>query len=1647
MGCSIIRNTETNEIERVLAPNGKESKLYLDILDIMGTDSKEDALTLWSQVYTDQFKEWFGDWEKAERVSREDSGMDAVTLSQIKDNLSDVVDENGEPLLQNGFFTDAAGNVRLFYSAIKENQEQENLDYLLNSPLTGPVFEKLEPIEEVTPVVEIAQVEETLPLETRIVKFLEKIGVSIQSVDVITDREGNPLTAVAKADMLNKIIQVLDGQQALDVLPEEAAHFFVEMLGPGHPLMKQMMDQVTSYKIYPKVVEQYRSQKKYRNADGTLNIEKIKKEAIGKVIADHILKFQKLEESDQKISSLLKWWNKLWEFVKEAFSKATSNPFEAAAEAILEGSTEGLDTDIELDEEYYQLADPAQGLLNDQVNIDLDNSVDPRTGQKRHVYKYKGENAKGSVTSVYVDRWLKKIFRSDQRSEKQKLIDLLKADFGDVIHEQIQNIVKSWTYSDGTMRDVQGPVEKVIAESIYKKLNDYIQSVMAQYEPGTKFFSEVKIFDQKTKIGGSIDFLVIQPNDIIDIYDWKSQEIGKTQTDLKTYKETMYRIQLENYRKILELQYGFKKFGKIRSIPMRTFFNRSGSEITGIRDLEVGNIDPSLIPDEKSYLLPVTLRTESTGDSQLDEVVKKLQGIYDKIEKTKYNKEELYKKREELAQLRTTIRDLQLKGKVTRLIDLGLLEYKKYAEMMNNKTLTGKELSDAIKILQVFSQSGVLLSDLLSQMREVIKDTKKKTTIAAFEEMYNDFLTMTAQTTKLVSDLEGYRKEIVDNAAKKNGIFNILNPEAPVNIYRGLFSSLSNIPQRSFRFFSKILRAAQGERDIKFDETIRKMVVLKKKFLAWASAKGMSGDEAMNMILQIDEKGNWNGNFLRKYKPEFDDLKKKAIASGNTKWLVENMLYDPEKYALAEERTMKMYKSINYALNEEENDKIIEKKMKDWRANHKVANENGTINTKALLNPVNFFLKPDDKWLTEKWKNLQKPENAPLKEMYEYFQGLTDYAEELGMLERTSRGFIPSLFKGKLDQIVFGDIKGLFSTKGFFENLEVDSGTQYTPEVDPTDGTIINRIPVYFTRDLGVQNEDGTMDYSKKSRDLFKVFAVWAGHMYNYEAMDSIEDASVMLVEMEKKKGSLVTDQFNNVKIENGQVRAVDKNDRNSQILEEFVNFYLYDRVNGKYNDVKIKVPFVNKEYSLIKTVQAAIGFFSLKTLGLNPISGSANFVGGTGNALFMAQKGKYFTTKSWAKAIANTSGSKKAWAALKYMNILGESNTSSMIEELSLSNTNNILKQDNFYIFMRAADKAVQYPVAIAMLQEHMLMDDKIVNIQDYVKNKYDYNKVFYNLPKAERDALEKKIDAEVKVLQEKENLLVKGKLDKDGNFEIPGLDRNSQEFINFRVKIRGVNKRILGNMGRDDVNNLRTTLLGQAFMQFRNWMPEMLEERFEGLKYDDELQAWTYGKANVIFSRIFFKNIPTLLKGIITGFGDDVIAMAKEKYETMKRDAFEKGEEFTISEGEFIDMYRSNLRSMMLELMTITAFAGAVMSVVSGDDGNRRNKGMKQYLSRALKKYYNEFAFYYNPIEFTRLTKSPLPVIGLAEDFFRFMGNVAKESGGQLFSNEDWTESAKPAKYFFKMVPVAKELMLIHATYDDDFRKEWDIRIQPGY
>jgi len=103
------------EIKELLAPNGKPSKLYQDLLNFTG--SQTEALTFYLSTQTDKFKSWFG------------NSLD-----------SEFIDSNGEPKLKNGVIYNNLGESYELYpkeeiveEVIEEEEEISTSDLTDNT--------------------------------------------------------------------------------------------------------------------------------------------------------------------------------------------------------------------------------------------------------------------------------------------------------------------------------------------------------------------------------------------------------------------------------------------------------------------------------------------------------------------------------------------------------------------------------------------------------------------------------------------------------------------------------------------------------------------------------------------------------------------------------------------------------------------------------------------------------------------------------------------------------------------------------------------------------------------------------------------------------------------------------------------------------------------------------------------------------------------------------------------------------------------------------------------------------------------------------------------------------------------------------------------------------------------------------------------------------------------------------------------------------------------------------------------------------------------------------------------------------------------------------------------------------------------------
>ena len=1680
---SIIQDSAKKGYEKVLFPSGntaskveghttleefkKQKEDRIKELEKLLINDEEWVVLEGSEInrYNDSFKKTYFKTE-AEAMSFADNketvfdvtninAKNKTEIAQLKQELERVEGPEGFGALKPiyNFYENTVKNV-LNKQYGKENVKEVTDEYgntwnevTLTEQNKEEIYLQQEPQSTEKPSEEI---------NTLIKNFLAKLGISVKSVDEIRDKDGNVISATAKADMLNKIIEIIEGKASIDTLPEEAAHFFVEMLDENNPLLKEMMSKITGYRIYAETVEQYKNNSQYRNKDGTLNITKLKKEAIGKLIAQHIVSQSTTNESDAKMKDFTSWWNKVWNFIKTLFKKSQVDAFKVAAEKILKSDTSDLSQqNIQDQGEFYQL-EGVEKLEQHQTDIQLDNSIDPKTGQKRHIYNISGKDIKYSVTSKYVDAWLKRKFPNDSRDETQKKIDLLKAEYGDLIHEMMQDIID--VYVDPKTHIVRTvPVasrNKNADTDVYNTLDKFVKDLILNYnKPGTKFMREVKIHDPIKDVAGSIDLLIITPEGTAHIYDWKSQQINYGENELKPYKETMYRIQLQEYKKILQTHYDIKDFGVVRAIPIRVVYQYKGSgdtrTIDGINKIEIGSFDTSLIPDDKNYLLPVTLRDEKSDDIELSEYIKKLNSIMDILENKKYKTEdERRRKKIELAKYKNAVRDLQLRGDIRKFIELGNYEISKYKKLIKDKKLTEKDALESLEILSVFTNTTRVFNTYMNELEKYKKESDDPNVIAGINEIINDYNQMNSTADVVLSEMEEVIKSMVVAFAKeKTGITNLLEGETVIGQMTGLFSSLSTIPQKSFKVFSRILSDAQIKRDNQFNKDYEELVALRNEYIDWARSKGLSDKDLFKPLLDYNENGQWTGRFLKKYKSEFYKLMNQAIQSEDLNWLISNTEFDNEKYESDLKRQKEFYDSIVYDAKDETNNKKLQAlAYENWIKNHDVNYGGVNKNKQAYLNMDNYngkkvlntYLKPKSIWKTEKWNELEK---SPIAyKTYLYFQDLVKRSNKAGVLDEYTPGFIPNLHKNKVEQFVFGG--DMFSSKGIFEKLEVEnSESPFAPQINPITGEVEHTIPAHFIRDIGVEKEDGTMDYSQKSMDLFRVFGVWAAQLANYESMSEIEDKSRLLLFVEKNKSHIETDKFSNPVFEGGVKKEITGNEVNSKLLSEFINYYLYNIQSGKMEDKKIKIG--DKEYSGVKALGWLTRFFSLKTLALNPLSGTANFVGGTGNAFFQASKGILFNTSDWASSIYDlTKRDQIAFGLLGVADILLTDTKDSKINKLSVSSIIGANTIDKAYVMMHTSDKAVQYPIAIAIMKNHMVDENgNIVDIKTYVKAKYKYNESFYSLPASEQTIIRKKIEDEVKTLKETKSIYTTAKIVND-KIEIPGVDLQSEQWGRFRLKIKKVNKNVLGNSTRDDINSIRTSMLGSMAMQFRSWMPQMVQERFGKLKYDQDLEVHTMGKFNLFFQEMFTKRSVALLTAIVNASGTSMVEAAKQKYLLLKAEAIEKGEEFTITEGEFVDMYIGNIRSLYKEFLIILGFGALIFTALSGDDDDDENKGWRTYAARAFRKYYDEFAFFYFPTSWSNLVNTPIPAVGLAEDFFRFTGALTKQGYGFVINDDDKMDEAKPAKYFFKMMPLFKEGIQIRAIFDDDFRKDWDIR-----
>ncbi len=207
-------------------------------------------------------------------------------------------------------------------------------------------------------------------LNTKLKQILGSLGIEIESIDkFINDRK---IDAIGVSDIVRGIIYVDENKSNLLTLPEETAHFIIEMMGDS-ALAKRLLSMVEANDYYKEILgEKYDSYNERYNGNKNMLV----KEAAGKLLSQALI-----SQFDQQKTAIpeanLSVMQRLWSYVKNLFNRITKQRFNEniasaygmTAKDFLENKNLGLSKkNLKNELVLFQISDKALNSLKDKLD-------------------------------------------------------------------------------------------------------------------------------------------------------------------------------------------------------------------------------------------------------------------------------------------------------------------------------------------------------------------------------------------------------------------------------------------------------------------------------------------------------------------------------------------------------------------------------------------------------------------------------------------------------------------------------------------------------------------------------------------------------------------------------------------------------------------------------------------------------------------------------------------------------------------------------------------------------------------------------------------------------------------------------------------------------------------------------------------------------------------------------------------------------------------------------------------------------------------------------------------------------------------------------------------------------------------------------
>lgn len=1532
------------------------------------------------------------------------------------------------------------------------------------------------------------------PTTIKLVKeFLERAGIDYKVVNGLV-LNGKKIDANGMANITKSLISVVEGKEA-STLPEEAMHFVVELIQQNNPaLFKRLLKEINSYSLLNQVYLSYSNSPLYQTKEGKPDVLKLKKEAIGQVLSETLIK--KTEgtiENPELLNRTYTWWRKILEWLKSLVIKSG---FDQATLNIITGKDLGQAKALikhNAVDNIYLSNTRRDDLFNALVT--MNKSITPPDPEVEGDKYTIGDHKIKRRVSDLVYNWYEDKFKEKQltQSEFTKNIYDLKAENGTLGHEDMEYFYDIFVDENGFLRDVpKDDARTTLSMGVqdvdaYNILKENFHNRLLSYGKNTRFLTETRIYDSERDIAGTVDFIAIQEDGTVNILDWKFMDLNIDKwDDVPWYKVNAWNTQMKQYKYIINRMHGVKneEFGHTRMIPIKTHYSHGNAKegiLPSLLSIEIGDVNVKNITED--YLLPVGVENEKTGSKRINNLLEKLNKIYSRMSDRKVLPGQKADKREQLNSLYTAIRKLQIQQEIVPLINQAKVLNvqidrikQKFIDVFAKKDENGKpikneqegyetvkpdqfteevisdfakSLGDSIEYLEAYVNLDAELADIVDLSTEEGKELYKELK-SVISEVKINLLSLKEMDT-------AYTQGIIGESVN---IFNLAKPEKVIKGISRIFGTTGTLQMKSLQVLYKKANKAFGFSAMETRTEINKLNTLKLAYTKWANGKGLNKSNMFKYIMKEDK-----NQLIDEFDSEFYKTLRQKREEKDTKWIKENIDVKAYKEHLKEKLKEEITRIESKARIDtpEKNDFYIKKETSDAKQLYNIS----SIDSLGwLLDDVKKF-PLREKWESKEWKELNKEENKPALDFYNYIRERNEYFAEIGYLNSVAaRTFLPWVRKGLTEKLIFG---GKLSVgEQFLRNITLDERETEFGQIDPLTGRPVDTVPIMLTTEIE----------GEYSRDLFKTMGLYNEFAIKFMYIKQIEEQIRAIQRLERNKGSLATSFTGRTLYKDGDTVPVADNSKNYNLLEDMIKAIIYQqryiasetfdtvlgkmgsgikKINKKLGFKLIPENLEGRTFSVNKSISHLNNTYQMVVLGWNPLSSLSNLFGGKSQGYI--NSGRYFTKTDYVKTetwlLANKMGNSNKQlhlAAIEYFMPFTDNFNREAINKLSLSKLSQESFQDYLMYLMRNSDRAVQVTNFFAFLKNSIVVGDKVVNAREHVRTFKEFENM-YEGTEAERKEKRNKFDKEVEKLLEEKAVLKLASVNENGDFVIPGVERKSDSVIELRRKVQQFTNDALGNATEENKRLINLTVYGNSVMVFKNWIPRLVDVRTGNLKYNVASDAYEWGRSRMFFRLLYEDFFGSLmnLRSIVTG-GDKGIEMIKKLHEK-KRFEYQKdtGKKLDMTESMFIDLVRQNVENQLYDTLfyaTLFSLNAGLKALAPDDEESEAVKNQWRFLVKATDKLTDELGYFYNPANiFSLIQRGIFPTTTLIDNYLKVLTNFMKEMYGIVIQDDQLVEDTQVIKYIMKSFPILNQSAAVLPMFAPNVAKDLEIRMQSNY